>query len=148
MSCRSHTWLENDMQYAIGNNTYYSVCKTQTIVRMQNKVQSLKAKLKMGGVLTAVDVASVLSLEFVGSLTDDLGDLVGSFPVVAQLACSYFFGVLEDSAQYPVPDLESSHSDVLVVVLGYLLLVECSVKVSVVAQIVDRIEAMVEQFFV
>ena len=37
----------------------------------------------MGGVLAVVDVASISSLEFVGSLTDDLGDLVGSFPVGA-----------------------------------------------------------------
>lgn len=37
----------------------------------------------MSGVPTVVDVASVSSLEFVGSVTDDLGDLVGSFPVGA-----------------------------------------------------------------
>ena len=52
----------------------------------------------MGGIPAVGDVASVSSLEFIGSLPDDLGDLVGSFPVGAQLACSCFFGVLEDSA--------------------------------------------------
>ena len=52
----------------------------------------------MSGVLAVVDVASILSLEFVGSLTDDLGDLVGSFPIGAQLACSCFFGILENVA--------------------------------------------------
>ena len=37
----------------------------------------------MGGIPAVVDVASVLSLQFVGSVIDDLGDLVGSFPVGA-----------------------------------------------------------------
>ena len=52
----------------------------------------------MGGIPAVVDVTFISSLEFVGSVTHDLGDLVRSFPVGAQLACSYFFGVLEDSA--------------------------------------------------
>ena len=52
----------------------------------------------MGAIPAVVDVASISSLEFVGSMTDDLGDLVGPFPVGAQLASSCFFGVLEDSA--------------------------------------------------
>ena len=39
--------------------------------------------LKMSGIPAVVDVASISSLEFVGSLTDDLGNLVGSFPVGA-----------------------------------------------------------------
>ena len=51
----------------------------------------------MSGVPAIVDVASILSLEFVGSLNDDLGDLVGSFPVGAELAFSCFFGILENS---------------------------------------------------
>mgnify|MGYP003411365460 CR=1 FL=1 len=37
----------------------------------------------MSGVPAIVDVASISSLEFIGSLTDDLGDLVGSFLVGA-----------------------------------------------------------------
>ncbi len=39
--------------------------------------------LKMSGVLAIVDVTSILGLEFVGSVADDLGDLVRSFPVGA-----------------------------------------------------------------
>ena len=39
--------------------------------------------LKMSGIPAVVDVTSVSSLEFVGSVTDDLGDLVRSFPVGA-----------------------------------------------------------------
>ena len=52
----------------------------------------------MGGILAVVDIAYVPSLEFVGSVTNDLGDLLGSFPVGGQLTCSCFFGVLEESA--------------------------------------------------
>lgn len=37
----------------------------------------------MGGVPAVVDVASISSLEFVGSVTHNLGDLVGSLPVGA-----------------------------------------------------------------
>ncbi len=39
--------------------------------------------LKMSGVPAVVDVASILGLEFVGFVADDLGDLVRSFPVGA-----------------------------------------------------------------
>ena len=35
----------------------------------------------MGGIPAVVNAASVSSLEFVGSVTNDLGDLVGSFPI-------------------------------------------------------------------
>ena len=49
------------------------------------------------GVPTVVDVASVLSLEFVGSLSHNFGDLVGSFPCRAKLTSLWVFGVLEDS---------------------------------------------------
>ena len=41
------------------------------------------------GVLAIVDVASVLSLELVGSLSNRLGDLVGSFPCRTELAHSW-----------------------------------------------------------
>ena len=54
--------------------------------------------LKMGGVLAVVDVASILDLEFVSSVIDDLGDLLRFFPVGAKFACSCLFGILEDSA--------------------------------------------------
>ena len=37
----------------------------------------------MGGILAVVDVTSVSSMEFVGSVTHDLGDLIGSFLVGA-----------------------------------------------------------------
>ena len=37
----------------------------------------------MGGVPVVVDVTSVSGLEFVGSVTHDLGDFVRSFPVGA-----------------------------------------------------------------
>ena len=39
--------------------------------------------LKMGGVPAVVDVASILGLEFVGSMANNLGDIVRSFPVGA-----------------------------------------------------------------
>ena len=52
----------------------------------------------MSGIPAVMDFAFISSLEFVGSLTDDLGDLVGSFPIGAQLACCCFFGILENLA--------------------------------------------------
>ena len=44
------------------------------------------------------NVATILGLEFVCSLPDDLGDLVRTFPGRTELADSYVLGILEDSA--------------------------------------------------
>ena len=54
--------------------------------------------LKMNGVPVVMDVATILRLEFVCSLADDLGDLVRAFPYRPELAYSYIFRVLKDSA--------------------------------------------------
>ena len=55
-------------------------------------------KLKMDGVLVVKDVATILSLEFVCSLADDFGDLVGAFPGRTELVGSWVFHVLVDLA--------------------------------------------------
>ena len=105
-------------------------------------------QLKMCGVLAIVDVASILSLDFVGFLTNNFGDLVRSFPGWAELTRPYLFGVLEDSAQYPISYLEGPHSDVFVIVVGYLLLVDYSVEVSLLAEFIDSVKAMIKQLLI
>ena len=52
----------------------------------------------MNGVPIVVDIASILSLKLVGSLSNHLGDLVRAFPCRVELACYSVLGVLEDSA--------------------------------------------------
>ena len=44
------------------------------------------------------NVATILGLEFVCSLPNNLGDLVGSFPSWAEFADTWVFSILEDSA--------------------------------------------------
>lgn len=74
----------------------------------------------MGGVPVVLDVVIVLSLDFLGSLTNNLFYLVGFFPNWTELAYLRLLGFLEDSAQYPVSHLEGPHFEVLVVVLSNL----------------------------
>ena len=58
----------------------------------------------MDGIPTVGNVATILGLEFVCSLPDDLGDFVRTFPGRTELASSWVFGVLVDwrSTQSPV----------------------------------------------
>ena len=57
----------------------------------------------MHGVPDIVDVASTLSLKLVGSLSNQLGNLVGAFPCRTELSCYNVLGVLEDSAYNLIP---------------------------------------------
>ena len=98
----------------------------------------------MDGIPAVGNVPTILGLEFVCSLPNDLGDLVGSFPSWAKLANTWVFGILEDSAQHPVSSLECPSSDVLVVVLGYLLVAGCSPETSHVSQLIDRVKVVIE----
>ena len=52
----------------------------------------------MDGIPTVLDVATMLSLEFVCSLVEDFGDLVRAFPGRIELAGSWVFCVLVHSA--------------------------------------------------
>ena len=47
---------------------------------------------------TVGNVETILGLEFVCSLPNNLGDLVGSFPGRTELADTWVFSILEDSA--------------------------------------------------
>lgn len=51
----------------------------------------------MNYILAIVDVVAIFSLEFVGTLSEDLGDLVGSLLYRTKLPCSYILCVLEES---------------------------------------------------
>ena len=55
-------------------------------------------KLKLDDILVVVDIATILSLAFVYSLADEFGDLVRAFPCRSELAGSWVFHVLVDSA--------------------------------------------------
>ena len=52
----------------------------------------------MDGIPTIGNVTTILSLEFVCSLTNDLGDFVRTFPGTTELAGSWVVSVLVDSA--------------------------------------------------
>ena len=52
----------------------------------------------MDGIPAIGNVVTIFGLEFVCSLADDLGDLVRTFPGRTELADSWIFGILEDSA--------------------------------------------------
>ena len=101
-------------------------------------------EFEMDGILAVGNVVTILSLEFVRSLTDDLGDFVRAFPSNTELAGSWVFGVLIEFAQHLVSSLESPSSDVLVVVPCYLLMVGCSSETSRVSQLIDGVEVMVK----
>ena len=51
----------------------------------------------MDGIPAVGNVATILGLEFVCSLTNNLGDLVGSLPGRTKLANTWVFSILEDS---------------------------------------------------
>ena len=53
-------------------------------------------ELKMDGIPAIADVATILNLEFVCSLADEFGDLVGAFPGRSELTGSWIFCVLVD----------------------------------------------------
>ena len=55
-------------------------------------------EFEMDGIPTVGNVATILGLEFVCSLPNNLGDLVGSFPGRTELAGTRVFSILEDSA--------------------------------------------------
>ena len=52
----------------------------------------------MDGIPAVGNVATILGLEFVCSLPNNLGDLVGSFPSWTKLANAWVLCILEDSA--------------------------------------------------
>ena len=52
----------------------------------------------MDGIPAVGNVATILGLEFVCSLPNYLGDLVGSFPGWTKFANTWVFSILEDSA--------------------------------------------------
>ena len=52
----------------------------------------------MDGIPAVGNVATILGLEFVCSLPNNLGDLVGSFPSRTEIAGTQVFSILEDSA--------------------------------------------------
>ena len=65
-------------------------------------------EFKMDGIPTTGNVATILSLEFVCSLIEDLGNFVKTFPSRTELAGFWVFGVLVDSVKHPVSNLEIS----------------------------------------
>ena len=101
-------------------------------------------EFEMDGILAISNVAIILGLEFVCSLTNNLGDFVRAFIGRTQLAGSWVFGVLVDSAQHPVSNFESLSSDVLVVVPCHLLLVGCSLKTNCVSQLINGVKVVVK----
>ena len=105
-------------------------------------------EFEMDGIPAVGNVPTILGLEFVCSLPNDLGDLVRSFPGWTKLANTWVFGILEDSAQHPVSSLECPSSDVLVVLLGHLLVVGCSLETYHVSQLVDGVKVMFELLLV
>ena len=98
----------------------------------------------MDGIPTVGNVVTILGLEFVCFLPNNLGDLVGFFPGRTKLAGTWVFSILEDSAQHSVSSLECSSSDILVVVLGHLLVVGCSPETSHVPQLINRVKVVIE----
>ena len=50
----------------------------------------------MDGILAVGNVVTILDLEFVCSLPDELGDFVRTFPGRIELASSWVFNILED----------------------------------------------------
>ena len=101
-------------------------------------------EFKMDGIPTVGDVITILSLEFVCSLTDNLGDFVRAFLGRTELASSWVFCVLVNLTQHPVSSLEGPSSNVLVIVLCYLLMVSCSLETSCVLQLITSIEVIIE----
>ena len=91
-----------------------------------------------------MDVTAILSLELIGPVSNNLGYLVRTFPCRTKLVCHCVLHVLEDLAYHLASLLESSHSDVLIIVSSYLLLVDCSAKVSFARQLVDGIKIVIE----
>ena len=55
-------------------------------------------EFKMDGIPAVGDVATILGLEFVCSLPNNLGDFVRSFPGRTKFAGTRIFSILEDSA--------------------------------------------------
>ena len=53
-------------------------------------------EFEMDGILAVGNVATILGLEFVCSLPNDLKDLVRTFPGRTELAGTWVFGILED----------------------------------------------------
>ena len=98
----------------------------------------------MDSIPTVGNVGTVLSLEFVCSLPDDLGDFGRTFPSRTKLVGSWVFGVLIDSVQHPVSNLEFHNSDVLVVVPCYSLVVGCSPETSHGFQLINGVEVVVK----
>ena len=101
-------------------------------------------KFEMNIVLAVGDVTTILGLEFVCSLPDNLRDLVRTLPSKTKLASSWVFGILEDSAKHPVSSLECPSSDFFVVVLCYLLVVGCSLETSRVSQLINGVKFVVK----
>ena len=80
-------------------------------------------EFEMDGILAVRNVATILGLEFVCFLPDNLRDLVGTLPSKTKLASSWVFSVLVDSASHLISSLECPSSGVLVAVPCHLLVV-------------------------
>ena len=63
-------------------------------------------EFEMDGILAIGNVATILGLEFVCYLPDDLGDFVRTFPGRTKLVNSWIFGVLVDSTKYLTSSLK------------------------------------------
>ena len=98
----------------------------------------------MDGIPAIGDVTTILSLEFVCSLIDDLGDFVKTFPGRTKFAGSGVFGVLVNTTRHPISSLKGLSSNFIVVVLCHLLMVSYSPETSHVSQLIDGVEVMVE----
>ena len=99
-------------------------------------------EFEMDGIPTVGN--TILGLEFVCSFTNDFGDFVRTFPGRTELADSWVFGILEDSAWHPVSSLEFPRSKVLVVVPCYLLMVSYSLETSLVSQLINGVEIVIK----
>ena len=81
--------------------TSTNLLKINKLITKVKRVQIKKLErieFEMDGIPAVGNVATILGLEFVCSLPNNLGDLVGSFPGRTELAGSWIFGILENSA--------------------------------------------------
>lgn len=82
---------------------------------------------------TVADVFAFGGLESIGALPYFLGDLVGTLPGGVEFARVDLPSVLKDLAKDPVACFESFDSNIVVVVSGGLLLIDCVADIHLLA---------------
>lgn len=95
-------------------------------------------------VVAVVDVFSLKRLQLVGSFSNNLSNLVGSFLSRAKLANIYFFGVLEDLANDPLANFKYLDSNITLVMPSNPLFVYDISDKNLFLMLVDGIKTMTE----